>query len=53
MTPLGNTVRVGLLASQPLFAEVTGLAASRLELAPGSPDRGGMEGHGHAAGGPG
>ena len=36
VTPLGNTVRVGLLASQPLFAEVTGLAASRLELAPGA-----------------
>jgi molybdate transport system ATP-binding protein len=36
VTPLGNTVRVGLQAPQPLFAEVTGLAVSGLELAPGA-----------------
>jgi molybdate transport system ATP-binding protein len=37
MTPVGNRVRVGLLASQPLVAEVTSGSAERLGLAPGSP----------------
>jgi molybdenum ABC transporter ATP-binding protein len=36
LTPVGNRVRVGLLASQPLVAEVTSSSAERLGLAPGS-----------------
>jgi molybdopterin-binding protein len=35
VTTLGNRVRVGLLAGQPLVAEVTGRAAEELELAVG------------------
>jgi molybdate transport system ATP-binding protein len=37
VTPLGNRVRVGLEASQPLTAEVTAAAAEALGLAPGLP----------------
>jgi molybdate transport system ATP-binding protein len=36
VTEIGNRVRVGLDASQPLAAEVTSTSASRLGLAPGS-----------------
>ena len=35
MTEVGNRARVGLLASQPLVAEVTGESVARLGLAPG------------------
>ena len=35
VTEVGNRARVGLLASQPLVAEVTGESAHRLRLAPG------------------
>ena len=35
VTPLGNRVRVGLMASQPLTAELTLPAVERLDLAPG------------------
>lgn len=37
VTPVGNRVRVGVLASQPLTAELTATAARDLELAPGMP----------------
>jgi molybdate transport system ATP-binding protein len=36
LTVIGNRVRLGLSASQPLTAEVTAASASALELAPGS-----------------
>jgi len=36
VSPVGNRVRVGLLAPQPLVAELTDAAARRLELAPGA-----------------
>src|SRR5439155_11099773 len=35
LTPLGNRVRVGLAAAQPLTAEVTAASAARLQLRPG------------------
>ena len=35
VTEVGNRARVGLLAAQPLVAEVTGESAQRLGLAPG------------------
>ena len=35
VTPVANRVRVGLLAPQPLTAELTAGAAQALELAPG------------------
>jgi molybdate transport system ATP-binding protein len=36
VTAIGNRVRVGLAAPQPLTAELTGAAAERLRLAPGT-----------------
>jgi molybdopterin-binding protein len=36
VTAIGNRVRVGLLAPQPLVAEVTDRAVHRLGLAPGA-----------------
>ena len=36
VTEVGNRARVGLLAGQPLAAEVTGESVSRLGLAPGT-----------------
>ena len=36
VTEVGNRARVGLLAGQPLAAEVTGESAARLGLAPGT-----------------
>lgn len=36
VTPIGNRVRVGLLAPQPFTADVTSCAASRLKLEPGA-----------------
>ena len=36
MTEVGNRARVGLLAAQPLVAEVTGESVARLGLAPGA-----------------
>jgi molybdate transport system ATP-binding protein len=35
VTEVGNRVRVGLAAPQPLVAEVTGVAVGGLHLAPG------------------
>jgi molybdate transport system ATP-binding protein len=37
VTEIGSRVRVGLLASQPLVAEVTSESVARLRLAPGTP----------------
>jgi molybdate transport system ATP-binding protein len=37
VTQIGNRVRVGLEASQPLSAEVTADAVAELALAPGTP----------------
>jgi molybdate transport system ATP-binding protein len=37
VTPLGNRVRVGLVAAQPISAELTAAAADELALAPGVP----------------
>lgn len=36
MTELGNRVRVGLAAPQPLTAEVTAASARELDLVPGT-----------------
>jgi molybdate transport system ATP-binding protein len=36
LTPVGGRVRLGLAASQPLTAEITGSSAERLGLRPGS-----------------
>jgi molybdate transport system ATP-binding protein len=35
VTPIGNRVRVGLAAPQPLTAELTGPGVERLDLRPG------------------
>jgi molybdate transport system ATP-binding protein len=37
VTPVGDRVRVGLAAPQPLTAEVTAPAVAQLDLRPGAP----------------
>ena len=50
ITELGNRVRLGLAAGQPLAAEVTLASTHRLALHEGSRVVGHMEGRGHPAG---
>ena len=51
VTTIGNRVRVGLEAPQPIAAEVTAGSAERLGLVPGSRRRGDLEGDRDAVGG--
>ena len=52
MTEVGSRARVGLLAGQPLVAEITGESLARLGLAPGSRRRRDVEGDRDQAGRP-